>query len=140
MPGARTVAIACCGTSAGIHGALFAVHMRGLPVYAASFLTAALLLVLAGLVLALRPDLRKAPAATAVLFAGLLVAYAFFRHEPFDAVAAVSKATEAVGLVACLRLMRVLRLAPAPAPGALALFILFVAAGLMVGGGHAGHG
>jgi hypothetical protein len=36
--------------------------------------------------------------------------------------------------------MRVLRLAPAPAPGALALFILFVAAGLMVGGDHAGHG
>jgi hypothetical protein len=140
MPGARTVAVACCGTSAGIHGALFAVHMRELPVYAASFLTAALLLVLAGLVLALRPDVREAPAATAVLFAGLLVAYVFFRHEPFDTVAAVSKAAEAIGLVACLRPMRVFRYAPASEPGALTLFILFVAAGLMVGGAHAGHG
>ena len=135
------VAIACCGTSAGIHGGLFAVHMRGLPIYAASFLTAALLLVLGGLVLALRPDVRKAPAATALLFAGLLVAYPFFKHEPFDTVAAVSKAAEAVGLVACLRLMRGVRIVPVPEPGALSLLILFVAAGLMIGGGgHAGHG
>jgi hypothetical protein len=135
------VAIACCGTSAGIHGGLFAVHMRGLPVYAASFLTAALLLVLAGLVLALRPDVREATPATALIFAGLLVAYVFFKHEPFDAVAAVSKAAEAIGLVACLQLMRGIRIAPVPEPGALSLFLLFVAAGLMVGGGgHAGHG
>jgi hypothetical protein len=140
MPGARTVAIACCGTSAGLHGALFVVHTRNLPVYAASFLTATLLLLLGGLVLALRPDVREGPAAAAVLFAGLLVAYALFRHEPFDAVAAVSKGAEAVGLLACLRLARGYGLAPVPAPGVVSLFLLFVAAGLMVGGGHAGHG
>jgi hypothetical protein len=140
MPGARTVAIACCGTSAGLHAALFVVHMRSLPVYAASFLTAALLLLLAGLVLALRPDVREGPAAAAALFAGLLVAYALFRHEPFDGVAAVSKTAETVGLVASLRLARGVGFAPAPAPGVLTVLILFSAAGLMVGGGHAGHG
>jgi len=140
MPGARTVAIACCGTSAGLHAALFAVHMRSLPVYAASFLTAALLLLLAGLVLALRPDVSEGPAGAALLFAGLLVAYVLFRHEPFDAVAAVAKATEATGLLASLRLLRGIGLAPAPTPGIVTILILFAAAGLMVGGGHAGHG
>ncbi len=140
MPGARPIAIACCGTSGGLHAALFAVHLRGLPAHAAAFLTAALALALAGLVLSLRPEVREGSMLAAALFAALLVAYPLFRHEGFDAVAGVSKAVEAVGLVACLRLLRVFRITPAPEPGIVTVFILFVAAGLMVGGGHAGHG
>jgi hypothetical protein len=142
VPEARTIAIACCGTSGGIHAALFAVHMRDLPKHAAAFLTAALLLGLVGLVLALRPDATEGPVAAAVLFAALIVAYPLARHEPVDFVAVVSKAVEAIGLVAGLRLTRVSPTTAATAPSAavLPVFLLFVAAGLMVGAGHAGHG
>jgi hypothetical protein len=141
VPQARTVAIACCGTSGGIHAALFAVHMRALPKLSASFLTAALLLGLVGIVLALRPDVREGPIAAAVLFGALLVAYPFARHEPVDFVAVVSKAVEAAGLVASLRLARMVPAdAEAPSAAVLPVFLLFLAAGLMVGAGHAGHG
>ncbi len=140
MPQARTIAIACCGTSGGIHAALFAVHVRELPKHAAAFLTASLLLGLVGFVLALRPDVREGPVAAALLFAALLVAYPLARHEPFDVVTGISKAVEVAGLVASLRLARILSTAPAPSAGVLPVFLLFLAAGLMVGAGHAGHG
>lgn len=131
----RTTAIAACGVSAGIHAALFAVHMRGLPVHAAAFLTAALALGLAAFLLALRPDLREGPALAAALFAALIVAYPIFRHEPVDFVAVLSKSSEAVGLVASVRLLR--PRPAAPVPGIVSIFLLCTALGLMLGGGHA---
>jgi hypothetical protein len=130
----RTIAIGACGVSAGIHAALFAVHMRELPVVSAGFLTASLLLALTALVLALRPELPLGPAAAAALFAALLAAYPLFRHEPMDFLAVASKLVEAVGLGASLRLLRVD--AATPVPGLSAVFLLCAALGLMLGGGH----
>jgi hypothetical protein len=132
----RTGTVAACGASAGLHGALFAVHAGELPLHSAAFLTAALLLALAGLAVAYRPDAGAGPAFAAALFAALLVAYPLARHEPFDAIAGVAKAVEVVGLVLSLRL---LRLRPAVGePGIVVVFLICAAAGIMLGGGH-GH-
>jgi hypothetical protein len=132
----RTATLAACGASAGLHGALFAVHARELPLHSAAFLTAALLLTLAGLVLAFRPEARAGPALAAALFAALLVAYPLARHEPFDVIAGIAKGVEALGLLLSLRL---LRLRPSiPEPGIVVVFLICAAAGIMLGGGH-GH-
>jgi hypothetical protein len=133
----RTIAIAACGVSGGIHAALFALHAGELPLHAAAFLTAALLLALVGLVLARRPAEREGPLAAATLFAALLLAYPLAAHEPFDAVAGIALAVEGVGLAASLLLLRPRR--AVAEPGILAIFLLCVALGLMLGGGHA-HG
>ena len=131
----RTGTVAACGVSAGLHGALFAVHARELPVHAVAFLTAALLLTGVGLVVAFRPDVRSGPGSAAGLFLALLVAYPLARHEPFDVIAGISKAVEAVGLVLAVRL---LRLRPGvPDPGVVVVFLVCAAAGIMLGGGHA---
>jgi hypothetical protein len=135
MTQTRTLTVAACGTSAGLHGALAAVHARELPVHAAAFLTAALALTLTAFVLALRPELREGPGAATVLFAALLLAYPLARHEPFDTVAGIAKAVEAVGLLLAAQLLR-LR-SPVPEPGVGVVFLLCVAAGIMLGGGHA---
>jgi hypothetical protein len=132
----RTATVAACGVSAGLHGALFAVHAGELPRHAAAFLTAALLLSGVGLVVALRPAAREGPALAAALFAALLVAYPLARHEPFDAVAAIAKAVEGVGLVLSLRLLRVA--SSTAEPGTFVVFAICGAAGIMLGGGH-GH-
>ena len=135
MVDTRTGTVAACGVSAGLHGALFAVHARELPLHAAAFLTAALLLTAVGLVVAFRPDVRQGPGTAAGLFLALLVAYPLARHEPFDAIAGISKAVEAVGLVLAVQL---LRLRPAvPDPGVVVVFLVCAAAGIMLGGGHA---
>jgi hypothetical protein len=136
MIDARTGTLAACGVSAGLHGALFAVHARELPLHAAAFLTAALLLTLVGLVVAFRPEAREGPALAAALFLALLVAYPLARHEPFDAVAAVAKTVEVVGLVLALRLLRVRPVVTEP--GVVVVFLICAAAGVMLGGGH-GH-
>lgn len=133
----RTVAIAACGVSGGIHGALFAVHARELPLHAAAFLTAALLLALAGLLLARRPAARDGAAPAAALFAALLLAYPLAAHEPFDPIAGIAKGVEAIGLLASVRLLR--PGGAAAEPGILPIFLLCVALGIMLGGGHA-HG
>jgi hypothetical protein len=133
----RTLAIAACGVSGGIHAALFAVHAGELPLHAAAFLTAALLLALAGLVLARRPAAREGPLAAAALFAALIVAYPLAAHDPFDAVAGIALAVEGLGLVASLALLRPRRVRAEPGVGS--IFLLCVALGLMLGGGHA-HG
>ena len=131
----RTATVAACGVSAGLHGALFAVHAGELPLHAAAFLTAALLLAVVALVVAFRPDVGHGPAAAATLFLALLVAYPLARHEPFDAIAGLSKTVEVVGLVLSVRL---LRLRPGVAePGVAVVFLICAAAGIMLGGGHA---
>ncbi|MBD0291059.1 MAG: hypothetical protein ICV74_07375 [Thermoleophilia bacterium] len=134
---ARTTVVAACGVSAGVHLALFATHATSLPAYAAAFLSAALVLALAGLAVALRPE-SPAPLGAALLFAALLTAYALFKHEPFDFAAGLSKAVEAVGLAAALLLRRDRGEVVEPA-SAFAVLAVCVAAGIMLGGGHA-HG
>ena len=131
----RTTVLAACGVSGGVHLALFATHATSLPAYAAAFLTAALAAALAGLAVALRPQ-SEAPAGAALLFAVLLVAYALFKHEPFDFAAGLSKTVEAVGLVAALRLRRRSGELVEPA-SAFAVLAVCLAAGIMLGGGHA---
>ena len=135
MPETRTLVVAACGVSAGLHGALCAVHARELPLHAAAFLTASLALTLTALVLVFRSDLREGPAAAAALFAALLLAYPLARHEGFDAVAGISKTVEAAGLVLSVRLLR-LR-SPITEPGVAVVFLLCTAAGIMLAGGHA---
>ena len=133
----RTAAIAACGVSGGIHAALFALHAGELPLHAAAFLTAALLLALAGVVLARRPAVREAPLGAAALFAALVLAYPLAAHEPFDAIAGIALAVEGIGLAASLALLRACR--AVVEPGILSIFLVCVALGLMLGGGH-GHG
>ena len=133
----RTVAIAACGVSGGMHAALFALHAGELPLHAAAFLTAALLLAVVGLVQARRPALRDGPLAAAGLFAALVLAYPLAAHEPFDAVAGIALAVEGVGLAASLALLRPRR--AVVEPGVVPIFLLCLALGLMLGGGHA-HG
>ena len=133
----RTMVVAACGVSAGVHGALFATHVATLPGFAAAYLAATLLLLVAGLAAALRPE-SWAPGAAALLFAGLLVAYVVWRHEPFAFAAGLAKAVEAVGLVGALLLLRRGSGLGEPA-AAFAVLAVCIAAGLMLGGGHA-HG
>ena len=133
----RTVAIAACGVSGGLHAALFAVHAGELPLHAAAFLTAAALLAVAGLALARRPAAREGPLAAAALFAALLLAYPLVAHEPFDAVAGIALGVEGIGLLASSALLRPRR--AVAEPGIVSIFLLCVALGLMLGGGHA-HG
>ncbi len=104
---------------------------------AAASSTAALAAALVGLAVALRPK-SEAPAGAALLFAALLVAYVVFKHEPFDFAAGLSKTVEAVGLVAALRLRRRSSDVVEPA-SAFAVLAVCLAAGIMLGGGHA-HG
>jgi hypothetical protein len=133
----RTIAIAACGVSGGLHAALFAVHAGELPAHAAAFLTAAALLTVAGLALARRPSAREGPLAATALFAALLVAYPLAAHEPFDAVAGIALGVEGIGLLAGVALLRPRR--AVAEPGIVSIFLLCVALGLMLGGGHA-HG
>jgi hypothetical protein len=132
----RTIAIAACGVSGGLHAALFAVHAGELPLHAAAFLTAAALLAVVGLVLARRPAAREGALAAAALFAALLLAYPLAAHEPFDAIAGIALGVEGAGLLASMLLRP--RHAVAE-PGIVSIFLLCVALGLMLGGGHA-HG
>ena len=133
----RTTVVAACGVSAGLHGALFATHAGTLPAFAAAYLAATLVLVIVGLAVAVRRE-SWAPGAAAVLFAGLLVAYVVWRHEPVTVVAGLAKGVEAVGLLAAVRLLRRDAVLTEPA-SAFTILGLCVAAGLMLGGGHA-HG
>jgi hypothetical protein len=135
VPETRTLVVGACGVSAGLHGALCAVHARELPLHAAAFLTAAFALTLTALVLAFRPELGEGPVAAAALFAALLVAYPLARHEGFGAAAGISKVVEAAGLGLSVRLWR-LR-SPVTEPGVAVVFLLCAAGGIMLGGGHA---
>jgi hypothetical protein len=91
----RILLIAVLAASAGVHAALAAEH--GL-----SFHVAAALLALAAGAMALRPG-RVPAAATGVLLAGLLAAYAV-AGEQLDLVAGFTKAAEIAGLALAVRL------------------------------------
>ena len=127
--------LASLGGTAGIHAGLFAAHVDDRTGLAVSFLAASAACLAVAVALAFRPR-PLARFAAALLLAGLLVAYVAFRHEPFDAVAAISKSLETVGLALALG---VHRLEPAEERGTpVGIIALAFAAGLFLAGGH-GH-
>jgi hypothetical protein len=115
----RDAVIVSCAVSAGIHGALIREHLAEGTGAGAGF--AASTAVLAVLVVALTrsPESRVAVLAAALVLAGLLGAYALAittgvpllhpDREPLDGLAFATKAVEAGGLVAAIRLLRGLR-------------------------------
>ena len=133
MIGTRNAVVAACGVSAGVHVALFPTHLGESPALAASFGAAAFLLAAAAAALVVRPESVLPAGVASVLFAGLLVAYAVLRHEPFDAVAGGTKLVEAAGLVLSLRMLRVPLATPTKST-AVGVFALCLAFGLMLGG------
>lgn len=119
---AQHVLVAACAISAGVHAALAPAHLaEGVAAGAGFALSAALLAALAGR-LALQQT-RASVAAAAAVLAGLLASYALavtsglpLLHpdvEPVDGLAAATKAVEALGLLAALRLLRPGRPGPA---------------------------
>ena len=110
---ARTGVIAALAASAGAHGALVPAHLVEEPRLGVAFAVAAILAVAASVMLAMRPS-GVAVWAAALLFAGLIAAYAINvttglpwlsdGTEPVDAVGLATKAAEAIGLSLALHL------------------------------------
>jgi hypothetical protein len=108
------VVILACAISAGIHGALIPDHLEEGVGPGAGFAVATVVLAALAVVLTLRPAPWSAAIAAAV-FAGLIVAYGLAvtsglpllhpDREAVDSLALVTKAVEAVGLVAAAALM-----------------------------------
>jgi hypothetical protein len=112
---ARDLVVVACAISAGVHGALVPVHLDESAAAGAAFAAAAVLL--AGLAAALtRFPSPATVAATAAVLTGLLAAYVLavtsgiaLVHpgpEPVTGLALFTKAVEASGLVAAVRLIR----------------------------------
>ena len=111
-PTALDVVVVSCAVSAGVHVALVPEHMREAPQLGVAFGVSVVLL--GGAVIALASGARAARM-TALLLAGLLVAYAASRTtgipwiepdaEPVDAVGVAAKLAEAAGLLFALKLI-----------------------------------
>lgn len=111
----RDVLIVACAISAGIHAALTPEHAREHAGAGIGFLGSAV--VLAGLCVALttRPQSATPVAVAAFALSGLIVAYALAlttgvpvlhpSPEPADGLGLATKAVEAVGLAAAVRLL-----------------------------------
>ena len=134
MIDSRTIVLAACGVSAGVHVALGPSHLEESRFLGVAFLLGALLVTCVAGAIAFRPAAHWPAAAAAASFAALLISYVLFRHEAPDALAAITKVAEAMGLVFSLRLLRV-RLGPLEPGVAGTVFALFVALGLMLAGG-----
>lgn len=112
---ARDIAVLACAISAGVHAGLVPSHLHESGRLAGAFAVAAALAALAALGLVRRPHSRWTVASAAVLFLGLIGAYAASRtagltplggeREPLDALGAATDAVEAAGLVAALWLL-----------------------------------
>ena len=109
------VVILCCAVSAGIHAALVPAHFEEGTGPGVGFILASLAPAACAVLLTRRPS-RLALAATAVVFAGLIVSYLLVlayglpvlhpEREPVEALAVWTKAIEAIGLAVaagCLR-------------------------------------
>ena len=124
----RDALILVCAISAGIHAALTPDHFSEGTGAGLGFLVATVLLAALAVVLTLRPQGTAATATAGVVLAGLIVSYALAitpglpilqpAPEPLDGVALVTKAVEAVGLLAAAHLVRRPSpgLAPSPRP------------------------
>ena len=124
----RDVLIVVCAISAGIHGALTPDHLSEGTGAGLGFLVATVLLAALAVVLTLRPQVTAAPATAGAVLTGLIVSYALAittglpvlhpEPEPLDGLALVTKAIEAVGLLAAAHVVRGPRpgLTPSPRP------------------------
>ena len=112
----RDIVVLACAISAGIHAALTPEHFEeGVPA-GLGFAVAAIALGALTIVLAHDPADRVALTAAAAVLAGLLLSYGFAvttgvpvlhpESEAVDALALVTKAIEAIGLVAAVSLLR----------------------------------
>jgi hypothetical protein len=114
-PFARDVVACAAAVSAGAHAALVPEHLREARQLGIAFIVSAVLL-LAAAGAATLTDSRRAVAATALLFAGLVAAYVISRTtgipwlqpeaESADAVGLATKVVEALGLFFALKLIQ----------------------------------
>jgi hypothetical protein len=105
--------LAACAISAGVHAALVPSHLQHEPRIGLAFLAAVGLLVAVGAAVARRPGRARPVQASALLFAGLITAYAaaitsgipvLAPHAgAVDGVAVMTKLAELVGLVFALK-------------------------------------
>jgi hypothetical protein len=119
------VVILACAVSAGIHAALVPDHLREGVAAGTGFAAAAVVLALLALVLTREPS-ELALVAAVLVFAGLIVSYAFVLTmgipvlhpdvEPADGLAVVTKAVEVIGLAAAAALIRRPSLLALPQP------------------------
>jgi hypothetical protein len=108
--------ILACAISAGIHAALAPEHFHEATVAGLGFVAATALLAVLAMALTLWPTKALASAGAAVVLAGLIGSYALAaatgvpvmhpEAEPVDGLALVTKAIEAVGLVAASTSLR----------------------------------
>jgi hypothetical protein len=111
----RDLLIVICGVSAGIHGALVPEHLREGAAVGGGFIAATVLLAALAVALTVRSDPRTSAAGAALTLTALLVSYGLVawhglpvlhpETEPLDAIALVTKAIEAMGLVLALSLV-----------------------------------
>jgi hypothetical protein len=112
----RDVVILACAASAGIHGALAPEHFEEGAGAGIGFVVSMILLAALAVVLTVRPASSVPLAGAAIVFAGLLGAYALAttvgvpllhpEPESVDGLALATKAFEAVGLVTAVNLLR----------------------------------
>jgi hypothetical protein len=112
----RDVVILACAVSAGIHGALAPEHFEEGTGAGIGFVASAILLAALAVVLTVRPASTLPVAGAALVFAGLLGAYALAttvgfpvlhpQPEQVDGLALATKAFEVVGLATALHVMR----------------------------------
>ena len=101
----RLLVIAACGASAGIHAGLAPHHWEESRAFGVLFVLAAIALAAVATAIAGWPEALFPLFAAAGLFASLIAAFVA-ADEPVDALAVVTKAIEAAGLVLALVLVR----------------------------------
>ena len=111
----RDVVILACAISAGIHGALTPEHFAEGGPAGLGFAVSTVALALVAVALTFRPESNTALVAAALLFAGLIAAYAAAvttgvpllhpEREAVDGLALFTKAIEAAGLLAAWSLL-----------------------------------
>ena len=120
----RDLAIVACAVSAGIHAALTREHFAEGAGAGVGFLTATILAAGLAVLLTRQPGSTAALVAAVLLFAALIGSYALAittgipvvhpEGEPVDGLALATKAFEALGAVAALRLLWLGRNVTAP--------------------------
>lgn len=148
----RDLLIVACAVSAGVHAALAPAHFHEAFAEGAGFVGATVVLAIVAGALAFFPANAVVPLAAALVFAGLLVSYAFATTtgipvlhpapEPVDGLAVDTKAVELFGLVlaADFGRRRVAGRVPLPAVALtvmVAVFSALVALALSSGHHHA---
>jgi hypothetical protein len=119
-PGAARAVVLACAASAGAHAGLVPEHLRSEPRLGAAFVVAVALLVAVGAAAVLRPGDRRLGYAAAILFGGLILAYAASRTTGIPVLDPEAEALDAVGvgtvLVEGLGLAFALALVQPPGP------------------------